>query len=231
MWDLLPGGRQLGGAPANFAYHAAALGANARVISRASASNIPAFPKKLPSVLIATVAALMLSCGFVLTKELLSVPSRAVTAAPRVEPRVAGPEPGPDVAPVEGDRPRERRAAGRPGLRRRHPPPDPTCDIPRLALQYLGTAPMPPPCGDPGSHSLGSHAPESRRWLRPSTWRRRRRGTPTASVPTPIVVPCHRVVASDGKLTGFSAPRGLATKRRMLELEGAPGYGHQVLFG
>jgi methylated-DNA-[protein]-cysteine S-methyltransferase len=49
--------------------------------------------------------------------------------------------------------------------------------------------------------------------------------------PTPIIVPCHRVVAADGALTGFSAPGGLATKRRMLELEGAPGYGQQVLFG
>lgn len=34
LWDLLPGGRQLGGAPANFAYHAAALGAEAWVVSR-----------------------------------------------------------------------------------------------------------------------------------------------------------------------------------------------------
>lgn len=34
LWDLLPGGRQLGGAPANFAYHACALGAEARLISR-----------------------------------------------------------------------------------------------------------------------------------------------------------------------------------------------------
>ena len=34
LWDLLPAGRQLGGAPANFAYHARALGANARVVSR-----------------------------------------------------------------------------------------------------------------------------------------------------------------------------------------------------
>lgn len=34
LWDLLPGGRQLGGAPANFAYHASALGAEARVVSR-----------------------------------------------------------------------------------------------------------------------------------------------------------------------------------------------------
>jgi methylated-DNA-[protein]-cysteine S-methyltransferase len=49
--------------------------------------------------------------------------------------------------------------------------------------------------------------------------------------PFPIIVPCHRVVAANGALTGFSAPGGLATKRRMLELEGAPGYGQQVLFG
>ena len=34
LWDLLPGGRQMGGAPANFAYHARALGADARVVSR-----------------------------------------------------------------------------------------------------------------------------------------------------------------------------------------------------
>jgi fructokinase len=34
LWDELPGGRQLGGAPANFAYHAAALGARAQVVSR-----------------------------------------------------------------------------------------------------------------------------------------------------------------------------------------------------
>ena len=49
--------------------------------------------------------------------------------------------------------------------------------------------------------------------------------------PFPIIVPCHRVVAANGALTGFSAPGGLDTKRRMLELEGAPGYGQQVLFG
>jgi methylated-DNA-[protein]-cysteine S-methyltransferase len=49
--------------------------------------------------------------------------------------------------------------------------------------------------------------------------------------PTPIIVPCHRVVAANGALHGFSAPGGLETKRRMLELEGAPGYGQQVLFG
>jgi fructokinase len=34
LWDLLPNGRQLGGAPANFAYHARALGAAASVVTR-----------------------------------------------------------------------------------------------------------------------------------------------------------------------------------------------------
>ncbi len=33
LWDLLPNGRQFGGAPANFAYHAKALGAEAYVVS------------------------------------------------------------------------------------------------------------------------------------------------------------------------------------------------------
>lgn len=34
LWDLLPAGKQLGGAPANFAYHARSLDADARLISR-----------------------------------------------------------------------------------------------------------------------------------------------------------------------------------------------------
>ena len=56
-------------------------------------------------------------------------------------------------------------------------------------------------------------------------------GAALARNPTPIIVPCHRVVGANGKLTGFSAPGGLETKRRMLALEGAPGVGQQVLFG
>jgi len=35
----------------------------------------------------------------------------------------------------------------------------------------------------------------------------------------PLVVPCHRVVAACGVLGGFSAPQGLAMKRRLLALE------------
>ena len=38
--------------------------------------------------------------------------------------------------------------------------------------------------------------------------------------PFPIVVPCHRVVAAGGKIGGFSAHGGPATKRRMLAIEG-----------
>ena len=39
--------------------------------------------------------------------------------------------------------------------------------------------------------------------------------------PTPLIVPCHRVIAADGRLGGFSAHGGSDTKRRLLELEGA----------
>lgn len=38
--------------------------------------------------------------------------------------------------------------------------------------------------------------------------------------PWPLLVPCHRVVGAGGKLTGFSAPGGVATKARLLALEG-----------
>ncbi len=36
--------------------------------------------------------------------------------------------------------------------------------------------------------------------------------------PVPIVVPCHRVIGQDGSLVGFAG--GLATKAKLLELEG-----------
>jgi len=38
--------------------------------------------------------------------------------------------------------------------------------------------------------------------------------------PVPIVVPCHRVLASGGKDGGFSAFGGVATKKRLLAIEG-----------
>lgn len=50
--------------------------------------------------------------------------------------------------------------------------------------------------------------------------------------PFAIIVPCHRVIAAGGRLGGFSAGGGAATKRRILAIEGAeleapmlPGFG------
>ncbi len=39
--------------------------------------------------------------------------------------------------------------------------------------------------------------------------------------PLPPIVPCHRVVGSRGKLTGYSGPGGISLKKRLLELERA----------
>jgi methylated-DNA-[protein]-cysteine S-methyltransferase len=49
--------------------------------------------------------------------------------------------------------------------------------------------------------------------------------------PWPIVVPCHRVLASGGRMHGFSAPGGIDTKYRMLMIEGAPAAAQLALFG
>jgi methylated-DNA-[protein]-cysteine S-methyltransferase len=45
-------------------------------------------------------------------------------------------------------------------------------------------------------------------------------GQAMARNPIPLIIPCHRVLAAGGKIGGFSAPGGAASKRRMLELEG-----------
>ncbi len=44
-------------------------------------------------------------------------------------------------------------------------------------------------------------------------------GSAMAMNRVPLIVPCHRVVASGGRLGGFSAPSGLTMKQRLLELE------------
>jgi methylated-DNA-[protein]-cysteine S-methyltransferase len=43
-------------------------------------------------------------------------------------------------------------------------------------------------------------------------------GRANGANPIPIVVPCHRVIGSDGSLTGFGG--GLEAKSRLLEIEG-----------
>jgi methylated-DNA-[protein]-cysteine S-methyltransferase len=55
-------------------------------------------------------------------------------------------------------------------------------------------------------------------------------GAALARNPVPLVVPCHRVIAADGALRGFSAPGGIETERRLLEIEGACAVGAQTLF-
>src|SRR3954462_15610568 len=49
--------------------------------------------------------------------------------------------------------------------------------------------------------------------------------------PWPIVVPCHRITAADGRMGGFSAPGGTKTKLKLLELEGALSAETLPLFG
>ncbi len=45
-------------------------------------------------------------------------------------------------------------------------------------------------------------------------------GTACGRNPIAILVPCHRVIAGDGRLTGYSAGTGIETKRQLLALEG-----------
>lgn len=49
--------------------------------------------------------------------------------------------------------------------------------------------------------------------------------------PVPLIVPCHRVLAAGGKIGGFSAPGGVATKEKMLRLERALPEPAQAGFG
>ncbi len=47
-------------------------------------------------------------------------------------------------------------------------------------------------------------------------------GSANAKNRWPVVIPCHRIVGTNGHLTGFSAPGGLDLKASLLELEGIP---------
>ena len=47
-------------------------------------------------------------------------------------------------------------------------------------------------------------------------------GRALAKNPMPLIIPCHRIIGQNGKLTGFSAAGGIKTKQKMLALEKAP---------
>jgi len=90
-----------------------AVPSDVRVISRAIVSNTPFFPKKVPIVLIASLATLLIAAGFIATGELMAgAVYREAPLAPeldehafagRAEPHMA--EVGPDVAPVAAEAP------------------------------------------------------------------------------------------------------------------------------
>jgi succinoglycan biosynthesis transport protein ExoP len=80
--------------------------ADGRIISRATVSNTPAYPKKLPIVLIATLATLMLSAGAVATGELLRMTApalRSPVAPTRVPAVVASSSAAPASSQAEPD--------------------------------------------------------------------------------------------------------------------------------
>jgi O-6-methylguanine DNA methyltransferase len=46
-------------------------------------------------------------------------------------------------------------------------------------------------------------------------------GRANATNPMPLVIPCHRVLGTDGKLHGYGGPGGVVTKAWLLQLEGS----------
>jgi len=79
--------------------------ADGRIISRATVSNTPAYPKKLPIVLIATLATLLLTSGGIATGELLRMTAPRASRAPAPAPEVTVASPlqpvrAPAIAPA-----------------------------------------------------------------------------------------------------------------------------------
>ena len=53
-------------------------------------------------------------------------------------------------------------------------------------------------------------------------------GGAMAANPIPVIIPCHRVVAGDGRLTGYTAPGGIACKEYLLRLEHVEFIGQRI---
>lgn len=54
-------------------------------------------------------------------------------------------------------------------------------------------------------------------------------GSALAHNPLPILIPCHRVVAANGHLTGYLGQKGIETKKWLLELEGHKVVGEKLV--
>ncbi|MFL9823902.1 exopolysaccharide transport family protein [Rhodoplanes sp. SY1] len=153
--------------------------ADARVISRAIVSNTPFFPKKMPIVLVATLATFFVAAGLVTAGELIRAAAPAPAGVPRVEPaaspyreaspfREAGPyREAPPVAPAaavpppgpaprleEPERP-GRRLFGRSLWTGRAPP-----AIPALSSEPVTSEPPSPPRDDT-DEATAAHEPSA----------------------------------------------------------------------
>lgn len=105
----------------------AAAPADARVMSRAVVPVQPAFPKKLPIILLVTIATFVLTCAIILTRKLFSLPERAM-AMPAAMPPAMAFQPGQadDPAFDEPVAPQPARAS----LKLRRPAPPAAADLP-----------------------------------------------------------------------------------------------------
>jgi polysaccharide biosynthesis transport protein len=106
-----------------------------RIISRGIVSNTPAYPKKLPIVLIATLATLLLSAGLVVTGELLRMTAPRAMAALGAAMPVAAPAAAPEIAAAPVAAPK---AA----------PPPPARIEPTLAVLEEASPPLSPPVSE-----------------------------------------------------------------------------------
>jgi methylated-DNA-[protein]-cysteine S-methyltransferase len=69
-------------------------------------------------------------------------------------------------------------------------------------------------CRETGFGRTITYAELAKKLHRPKAYRAV--GNALAKNPLPLIVPCHRVILSDGKLGGFSAPGGINLKKRLL---------------
>jgi succinoglycan biosynthesis transport protein ExoP len=120
-----------------------AVPGDARIISRAAVSNTPFFPKKLPIVLIATLATLFLGAGFITTGELLAgnvYRAEGVPVAEPIEPMLMQSEP---AAPATPAGPKAKRRWLPAALSKAGPAAPPV-----EAIEPVEAAPAPPPAAE-----------------------------------------------------------------------------------